>query len=231
VVAGELGVRARIEIDKGVRPASGLGSSAASAAGAALALSDAFDLGHSRAELVEVAAEGERAVSGDAHRDNVAPALLGGFTTATADGVEHVDADLPLVACLPEIVVSTSDAREVVPDSAPMESVVDTVGAATTLVLGMVREDPAMVGRGMREAVVTPARAALIDGYDAVREAALSAGATGVTVSGAGPAMLAVCRPGGRRPVASAMVEAFREAGVDARAYQTRIGEGSRVYR
>jgi len=231
VVARELEVEARIQIDKGVRPASGIGSSAASAAAAALALNEAFDLGYSRAELVEIAAEGERAVSGDAHRDNVAPALLGGFTAATRDGVEHVDADLPLVACLPETVVSTGDAREVVPGSAPMEEVVATVGAATTLVLGMVRDDPTMVGRGMYENLVTPARAELIDGYHAVCEAALEAGAAGVTVSGAGPALLAVCYPGVRRRVAGAMVEAFHVEGVEARAYQTRIGNGATVYR
>ncbi|MFB6219445.1 MAG: homoserine kinase, partial [Halobacteriaceae archaeon] len=75
-----------------------------------------------------------------------------------------------------------------------------------------------------------PARADLITGYDAVREAALAAGATGVTVSGAGPAVLAVCRtPGHRGRVGAAMVEAFEDAGVDAVAYQTRIGPGARV--
>jgi homoserine kinase len=81
----------------------------------------------------------------------------------------------------------------------------------------------------MDDPVVTPARAALITGYESVREAALSAGATGVTVSGAGPAVLAVCRERDRRAVAWQMVDAFSEAGVDARAYQTQIGRGAEV--
>lgn len=230
VVARELDAPAHIQIDKGVRPSSGLGSSAASAAGAAVALNELYDRGLSREELVWLAAEGEAAVSGDAHADNVAPSILGGFTIATDDGVTRVDADLPVVVCLPEIIVSTRDARKVVPESASMDAVVETVGNAATLVAGMFRDDPELVGRGMADPVVTPARTDLIDGYDAVAEAATDAGATGVTVSGAGPGVLAVCRSERRRrSVAAAMVEAFDDAGVEARAYRTEIGGGAEI--
>jgi homoserine kinase len=230
-VAEALEAPAHIRIEKGVRPASGLGSSAASAAAAAVALNELYDRGRSREDLVAIAAEGEAVVSGDAHADNVAPSILGGFTIARDDGVCQVDASISLVACLPEVVVSTRDARDVVPASASMDDVVATVGSAATLVAGMFRDDPALVGRGFEEDVVTPARAALVDGYDAVREAALAAGATGVTVSGAGPSVLAACRERDRRDIAAAMVDAFADADVDARAYQTAIGDGATVYR
>ncbi|WP_435333781.1 homoserine kinase [Haloarchaeobius sp. TZWWS8] len=232
VVAAELDAPARICIDKGVRPASGLGSSAASAAAAAVALNELYDRGHSREELVHIAAEGEAVVSGAAHADNVAPSILGGFTIARDDGVTQIDASLPLVACLPDLVVSTRDARRVVPETVSMDDVVDTVGSAATLTAGMCRDDPALVGRGLEEAVVTPARAKLITGYEAATTAAREAGATGATVSGAGPGVLAVCRsPDDRRQVASAMLAAFDDHGVDARAYQTVVGEGARIYR
>ncbi|MCL9812494.1 homoserine kinase [Natranaeroarchaeum aerophilus] len=230
-VAEALDAPARIKIDKGVRPASGLGSSAASAAGAALALNELYDRGLSRSELVPIAAEGEALVSGEAHQDNVAPALLGGFTIVADDGVTQVDSSIPLVVCLPDIVVSTRDARRVVPDSTSVENMVDTVGRAATLTVGMHREDPAMVGRGMEDNVVTPARAKLIDGYDAVRDAALDAGAMGVTVSGAGPGVIAACYESDRSAIAGAMLDAFDDVGVDSRAYQTRIGDGPTVYR
>lgn len=228
-VAEALDAPARIQIDKGVRPASGLGSSAASAAGAALALNELYDRGLSRSELVPVAAEGEALVSGEAHEDNVAPALLGGFTIA-ADGVTQVDASIPVVVCLPDIVVSTRDARQVVPDTADVDAVVDTVGRAATLTVGMHRDDPSLVGRGMEDEIVTPARAKLIDGYETVRRAALEAGATGVTVSGAGPGVIAACHEGDRRAVAAAMLDAFDAVDVDSRAYQTRIGSGATLY-
>jgi homoserine kinase len=229
-VAEALDAPAHIRIDKGVRPASGLGSSAASAAAAAVALDELYDRGHSREDLVPVAAEGEAVVSGDAHDDNVAPAILGGFTIATEDGVRCVDADVPLVACLPDIVISTRDARQVVPDGARVEQFVETVGNAATLTAGMHRDDPELVGKGMYDSVVTPARAELIDGYDAVREAAFEAGATGVTISGAGPTVVAACHDGDRREVGVAMLDAFENRGVDARTYQTRIGRGATVF-
>jgi len=229
-VAEALDAPAHIQIDKGVRPSSGLGSSAASAAGAALALDALYDLGHSRRELVAVAAEGEALVSGEAHSDNVAPALLGGFTIVTDEYITQVDARLSLVACLPETVVSTRDARGVIPEQARLEEVTETVGNAATLAVGMARNDPDLVGQGMDDPIVTPARAALIDGYDDVRAAALEAGATGVTVSGAGPALLAICREPDRRDVACAMLEAFADAGVESRAYQTQVGAGAQLY-
>ena len=228
-VVDALDAPARIHIDKGVRPASGLGSSAASAAGAAVALNKLYDRGLSRSELVPIAAEGEAVVSGVAHSDNVAPSILGGFTVTTSEGTHAVDASVPLVVCLPDVAVSTRDARRVVPETASMGDVVETVGNAATLAIGMCRSDPDLVGAGMSDPVVTPERARLITGYDEVRADAFEAGAAGVTVSGAGPAILAVCHDGQRRGVAAAMLDAFSEAGIDARAYQSRIGAGSTV--
>jgi len=230
-VAEALDAPARIRIDKGVRPSSGLGSSAASAAAAAVALNALYKRGRSREDLVSVAAKGEAVVSGEAHADNVAPSLLGGFTVVTDDGVTQVDASVPVVACLPEISVSTRDARGVVPKSATMDEVVTTVGNAATLTVGMTRDDPELVGRGMNDDIVTPERTKLITGYEDVREAALEAGATGVTVSGAGPGILAVCHRRDQRAIASAMVDAFDAAGVESRAYQTAISEGATLYR
>ncbi|MHB9285431.1 homoserine kinase [Halobacteriales archaeon Cl-PHB] len=229
-VAEALDAPAHIRIDKGIRPASGLGSSAASAAAAAVALNELYDRGKTRKELVPIAAKGEAVVSGDAHDDNVAPSILGGFTIATASGVTCVDADVPLVACLPDIVVSTRDARQVVPDGATLDQYVETIGNAATLTTGMHRNDPDLVGEGMYDGVVTPARAELIDGYSEVREAAFDAGATGVTISGAGPAVLAACHEGDRRDVGLAMIGAFEAAGVEASVYKTGIGDGAEIF-
>ncbi len=229
-VADALDAHARIEIDKGVRPASGLGSSAASAAATAIGLNELYDLGLSYRDLIPYAAQGEALVSGEAHVDNVAPAILGGFTVATEEVVTHVDASIPVVACLPDVVVSTRDAREVVPATAGIADLVDTVGRAATLTVGMLRDDPTLVGQGMEDRIVTPERASLIPGYESVRDRALGAGATGVTVSGAGPTVIAACRRSDQRAIASAMVDAFADEDIESRAYQTAIGEGASVY-
>ncbi|MFB6244130.1 MAG: homoserine kinase [Halobaculum sp.] len=227
VVAAELDAPAHIEIDKGVRPASGMGSSAASAAGAALALNELYDRGYSREELVAVAAQGEAVVSGEAHADNVAPALLGGFTITRPDGTTTLEPELSLVVCLPDQPVSTREARAAVPESLSVADHVETVRNAATLTVGMCRSDPELVGRGLDDPIVTPARAELVTGYDAVRSAALDAGATGVTISGAGPSLLAVAPRAAQRSVASAMIDGFESAGVEARAFRTGVGDGA----
>ena len=118
----------------------------------------------------------------------------------------------------------------VVPEHARVGQLIETVGNAATLTTGMHRDDPGLVGKGMHDTIVTPARARLIDGYEAVRETALDAGATGVTISGAGPAVLAACYDGDQRTIASAMLDTFNDNGVEARAYQSRIGRGATVY-
>jgi homoserine kinase len=228
-VVEALDAPARIRIDKGVRPASGLGSSAASAAAAAVALNELYDRGYSREDLVSIAAEGEAVATGEAHEDNVAPALLGGFTVATPGGVTRIDAELSLVVCLPDTVVSTGDARDVLPEGARLGELVETVGNAATLTAGMARDDPYLVGRGMADTVVTPARSRLIEGYETVRNRAVEAGASGVTVSGSGPGVLAVCPDSFQRRVAAAMVGAFEDCGVEARAYQTAVGAGAQI--
>lgn len=228
-VADALDAPATIHIDKGVRPASGMGSSAASAAAAAVALNELYDRGLSRRDLVAVAAEGEAVVSGEAHSDNVAPSLLGGFTITRADGTTVVETALSVVVCLPEQAVSTRDARDAVPESVSLADHVETVENAATLSVGMCRSDAELVGRGLDDSVVTPARSALIDGYQTARSAALDAGATGVTVSGSGPSVLAIARESTERAVAAALVEGFHDAGVDARSFRTHVGDGATI--
>ena len=230
VVAEALDAPANITINKGIRPASGLGSSAASAAGTAVALNALYDKGLSKEELVWIAAKGEKAASGEAHADNVAPAILGGFTIVSQDRITHVDAHLEIVVCLPEISISTRNAREVLPKSLDLGSHVYTVGSAATLTAGMLKNNPELVGHGLADSVVTPARAKLITGYESVQVAAIEAGAVGVTVGGSGPTVLAIPKKGQSRAVASAMVGAFFSQGIQSRAYQTRIGGGVDLY-
>ncbi|UPM43465.1 homoserine kinase [Halocatena salina] len=228
-VARALDAPAHIEIDKGVRPASGLGSSAASAAAAAVALNELYDRERSNEGLVPIAAKGEAVVSGTAHTDNVAPAILGGFTIATDQEITQIETDISVVVCLPEVVVSTREARGVLPERTTIDKVVDTVGKAATLTAGMGRGDPELVGQGMHDTIITPVRSDLIPGYESVRETALEHGATGVTISGAGPAIIAVCHEQNQRAVANVMIDSFADHGVESRAYQTEIGGGAQL--
>lgn len=216
----------RIGIEKGVRPSSGMGSSAASAAGAALAVNEVFGLGHTREELVRFAAQGEAAVSGAPHADNVAPALLGGFTVIRGDEVVGFDApETGVAVALPETELSTARAREVLPESVPLGDAVENVASASLLAAGVASGDPELLGRGMRDVVVEPRRKGLIPGFDAAREAALGAGAFGVAISGAGPSVVAVCEDADA--VSDAMVDAFGDADVAAEGFSTVPGSGA----
>ena len=69
-----------IEIDKKIKPGSGIGSSAASSAGAVFAVNKLLGEPFQKKELIAFAMQGELLASGNAHADNVAPALLGGFS-------------------------------------------------------------------------------------------------------------------------------------------------------
>ncbi len=228
-VAEMLDAPAYIEIDKGVRPSSGLGSSAASAAGVAVALDELYDLGLTDQELVEAAAEGERVVSGSAHQDNVAPCIMGGFTVSGDDGTLQLPAEFYCVLALPDVIVSTSDGRDALPREVSLEQRATTVADASKVVAGVLQNDIDLLGRGMKDEVVENARAPLIDGYEDAKEAALDAGAAGVTISGSGPSVLAVCRREQRPDVAEALVEGFWSADVEAKAYQAKVGDGVQV--
>ncbi|MFB6253456.1 MAG: homoserine kinase [Halobacteriaceae archaeon] len=229
IVANSLDVSATIKIDKGIPPASGLGSSAASAAGAAVGLNMLYDLGYSARELVSIAAQGEAVVAGEPHNDNVAPAIMGGFTIASQETIETIPATMELAICLPELTTSTKTARDELPTTIPLEKHSNTIGNAALVTLGMVYNNSSLVGQGMEETVITPVRASRIEGYDTVVDMAKNAGAYGVTVSGSGPAVIAVCSSDNLSSVCSAMVEGFANHGIESRSFQTSIGSGATV--
>ncbi|MDY6779100.1 MAG: homoserine kinase [Halobacteria archaeon] len=229
-VARQLGVDVRIEIDKGVRPSSGLGSSAASAAGVAVGIDELFEMDLSDDELIGAAAEGERVVSGEAHKDNVAPCVKGGFTVSDPDdGTVGFPAEFHCVVALPDLILSTSDARDALPERVSLGQRSKTVADASKVVAGVLRDDIELLGSGMQDEVVEDARSELIDGYETARERAVEAGAVAVTISGAGPSLLGVCERDDKPDVAEAFVEVFWEEGVESRAYQARVGDGAQV--
>jgi homoserine kinase len=232
-----LGVRMRLV--KGVRPGCGLGSSGASAAAAAVALNELLGLGLSRFELVSYAAKGEAASAGAAHADNVSPAILGGFTLVRSyDPLDvlrlRVPGSLMAAVVIPEIEVpedKTRIARSILPREVPLPHMVRNVGNAAGMVAGLLQSDIGLIGRCMSDRVVEPVRARLIPGYEGVKRAAVEAGASGVTISGAGPAMLAVVdsEKVSAEEVAEAMREAFEREGLSAESHAARASSGARI--
>lgn len=225
-----------IHVQKGIKPGSGLGSSAASAAATAIALDRLLGLHLSQSELIRYASLGEIASAGSAHTDNVAPAILGGFTIVrsyTPLDVVKLNPPKTLLFCIatPEVDLPTREARAVLPKEIPLKHFVHNVGNAASLVVGMIKGDLDLIGRSMDDIIVEPARARLIPGYSLVKNYAKEAGAVGVTISGAGPSMVAVVNPKKVSPkkVAQAMKRGFEEAGVKAEAHVSKPAAGAKV--
>ena len=230
IVANALARTVKITIHRSIPLSSGLGSSAAPAAGVAVAMNMMFDLGLSREELVGLAAQGEQAASGVQHADNVAPAIFGGFTIVHKNKVISLMPDnIGIVAVHPEIIVSTRTARALLPKKLWLGDVSFNTASAASMVVGMMKNDIKLIGASMENRGIEQVRSRLIRGYPQVRKSAFDAGASGVTISGSGPTMIAVCGMDERENIAQAMIQAFRDNQVMSEAFITTIGKGAEI--
>ncbi|CAM1363465.1 Homoserine kinase [Tenacibaculum litopenaei] len=187
----------RMSIDKGFTPGSGLGSSAASSAGAAYGVNQLLEAPFSILELTEFARLGEQAACGSPIADNVAAALYGGFVLIRSysplDIVRlPVPESLRLVAIHPQIEVKTKDARAVLPETVPLKDAVTQWANVGGLVSGLFMNDYSLIQKSLVDIIVEPARKHLIPHFEDVKTAALEAGALGAGISGAGPTIFAL---------------------------------------
>lgn len=235
----EISDSTEIEVTKGVPSGYGVGSSAASAAAAAMAFNALYDLKIDKNRLVEYAAEGEVASAGTKHYDNVSASLLGGFVICriARDRLQFTrlepPKDLVLVVAVPCLEVpkkKTEVARSVLPKVVPLKDVVHNISGAATIVAGFALKDVETITRGIDDAIIEPARKHLIPGYDSVKQNAISAGALAVTISGAGPSMIAFLKTNkNAKMVAAAMAKGFKETGVESRTFVCRASKGARL--
>ncbi len=228
-----------IEVTKGVPSGYGIGSSAASAAAVAMAFNALYDLKIDKNRLVEYAAEGEVASAGTKHYDNVSASLLGGFVICriASDRLQFTRLEPPknlvLVVAVPCLEVprkKTEVARSVLPKVVPLKDVVYNISGAATIVAGFALKDVETITRGIDDSIIESARKHLIPGYDSVKQSAISAGALAVTISGAGPSMIAFLKTSkNAKIVAAAMAKGFKETGIESRTFVCRASKGARL--
>ncbi len=182
-----------IEITKHIKPGSGIGSSAASSAGAVVATNRLLGDRFSKTELVGFAMEGEHLASGSRHADNVAPCIFGGFTLVrSTDPLDVVTLEFPpLWATIihPQIEIKTAEARAILPKDVPLKTATRQWGNVGSLVAGLAKGDYALIARSMEDFIVEPVRKLLIPKFDEVKAASLDAGALGGGISGSGPSI------------------------------------------
>jgi homoserine kinase len=218
-----------LHLKKGLPLASGLGSSAASAVAAVVAVNALLGEPMPRPRLLPACLEGEAAVSGY-HADNVAPALLGGIVLVRGTELHDlrrlpVPDNLRVALVTPDVHVPTAQARAALPQIVALSDMVKQMGAVADLVDALYRADIEALGSAMEaDVIVEPARKHLMPLLDEVRFTAHRAGARGLFISGAGPTLCAICHDAAiAARVADAMQQVYTSGGYSARARHARI--------
>ncbi|MEQ6122900.1 homoserine kinase [Pseudotenacibaculum sp. MALMAid0570] len=210
-----------IEIYKNIKPGSGIGSSAASAAGAVFGVNQLLGNPFSLKELIPFAMDGEKLASGTAHADNVAPALLGGFTLvksyAPLEVIKiHCPEELYATVIHPQIEVKTADSRSVLKQNVPLKTMVKQMGNLAGLISGLYTEDYDLIGSSLHDVIIEPHRSILIPEFQRLKEVSKKAGALGSGISGSGPSVFALSK--GKEianKVAKAMTQVYENIQVD----------------
>ena len=210
-----------IEIHKKIKPGSGIGSSAASAAGAVWAINHLLGHPFERTDLVKFAMQGEKLASNVAHADNVAPAIFGGFTLVRSyNPLDIVSIPTPseLYATVihPQIEIKTADSRKILKTNITLAQGIRQWGNLGGLVAGLFTQDYELIGRSLEDHIVEPIRSILIPEFKTVKEEVKNAGALGSGISGSGPSIFALSE-GEKvaKNVAQTMKEIYNKTGLD----------------
>ena len=187
-----------LTIHKGFSPGSGLGSSAASAAGAAFGTNQLLGDIYSDLELTKFAMFGEKVACGSAIADNVAAAIFGGFILVRSYHPLEiiklpVPSELRVVAIHPQISIKTKDARAVLPKEIALKDAVTQWANVGGLISGLYTDNYNLISNSLVDIVAEPARKSLIPFFDDIKNSATKAGALGAGISGSGPTVFALC--------------------------------------
>ena len=188
-----------IEIHKGIKPGSGIGSSAASSAGSVFAINELIGKPYSSKELIKFALEGEKIASGAAHADNVSAVLLGGFIFVR-DSLNFdifklkTPIDLAFTILHPQIEVKTSESRGLLQRPITLDKMITQSANLGAFISGLYNEDYNLISRSIKDVVVEPIRSILIPEFDKLKEISLSNNALGFGISGSGPSVFAMSK-------------------------------------
>jgi homoserine kinase len=215
-------------IQKKIKPGSGVGSSAASAAGAVVAANYLLDGRFNNEDLVRFAMFGEKVASGVKHADNIAPCIYGGITLIRSifplDIVTITPPDLFVTLVHPQIEVKTADARQILRKEVLLKDAIKQWGNIAGVVAGFLKNDMDLLGRSLEDVIIEPVRSILIPGFDVIKKRTKEAGALGGGISGSGPSIFMLSREEHTaREVEQVMHEVYRSLNIDHHTYVTTI--------
>ena len=188
-----------IEIYKQIKPGSGIGSSAASAVGSVFGMNYLLGNPFSKIELIKFAMNGEAVASNSEHADNIAPAVLGGFTLVKqSNPLEVIQLPSPdslhAVIVHPQIEIKTADSRAVLPKTIPLSDAISQWSNVGSLVHALHTSDYNLIGKSLKDVVIEPYRSKLIPKFNNLRKISLESGALGCSISGSGPSIFSLCK-------------------------------------
>ena len=182
-----------VTIEKAIKPGSGLGSSAASAAGAVVAANQLLNNKFCKEDLVRFAMAGEKVASGVKHADNIAPVIYGGTTLIRSifplDIIPIASPPLFITVVHPQIEVRTSDARQILRKEVLLKDAIKQWGNIAGLVAGLMKSDYDLIGRSLEDIIIEPLRSILIPEFHTIKRRCKEAGALGGGISGSGPSI------------------------------------------
>ncbi len=222
-------------VNKCIKPGSGLGSSAASSAGAVVAANHLLNHYFSKEDLVRFAMNGEKLASGVKHADNIAPCIYGGVTLIRSifplDIIQLSAPPMFVTVVHPQIEVKTSDARQILRKEVLLKDAIKQWGNIAGLVAGFMKGDYELISRSLEDVIIEPVRSILIPGFDEVKRKSKEAGALGGGISGSGPSIFMLSKEESvARQIEELMREIFQKVGIDFKTYVTTLNnEGVKI--
>ncbi|GAB5408803.1 MAG: homoserine kinase [Balneolaceae bacterium] len=214
---------------KNVMAGSGLGSSASSSSAAVFAVNELLKNPFTKSELVYFAMQGELAASGNAHADNVAPSLLGGFTLVRSYApLDIIKLDYPenlyVSIVHPQIEIKTSDSKRILRKEIALKDAITQWGNVGGLVSGLAKGDYELIGRSLEDVIAEPVRSMLIPLFKNVKASALKNGALGCSISGSGPSIFALSKDERTANlIGKEFKDIYKQNDIDANVYVSKI--------
>jgi homoserine kinase len=217
-----------LTIHKHIKPGSGVGSSAASSAGAVVAANALLNGVFSKEDLVRFAMNGEKLASGVKHADNIAPCIYGGVTLIRSihplDIVSLTAPPLYVTIVHPQIEVRTADARSILKKQVYLKDAIRQWGNIAGLITGLLQSDYELIGRSLEDVLIEPVRSILIPGFNTVKVKSKEAGALGGGISGSGPSIFMLSKDEKTAiTVEQEMKRVYEQLGLEHHTYVTTI--------
>ena len=219
-----------VKINKLIKPGSGVGSSAASSAGAVVGANQLLGNIFTKDDLVRFAMNGEKVASGVKHADNIAPCIFGGVTLVRSivplEIIALPSPSLHVTIVHPQIEVRTADARSILRQNVQLKDAIKQWGNIAGLVAGLMKGDYDLIGRSLEDVIIEPVRSILIPGFDELKQACKDAGALGGGISGSGPSIFFLSKEKDTAlKVEQAMKDLYTRLGLAHHTYVTSINQ------